>query len=153
MIKLPFQLFRKGEVRQVEGEYARFCEEHNWWLADYALFMSIREALEEKPWQSWPGDIKRREPAALTRYREDLGEAIAFHYFLQFCFFRQWHALRAYARKNGIQIIGDVPLYVAGDSVDVWSNTGIFLLDKELNPLKVAGVPPLQPENVRPGKD
>lgn len=78
----------------------------------------------------------------MNRYREELGDTVAFHYFLQFFFFRQWYALREYARQNGVTIIGDVPLYVAGNSVDVWANTGIFLLDRDLNPLKVAGVPP-----------
>ncbi len=142
LLKKAFLRFRDGERRRFEGEYARFCDEHNWWLADYALFMALREALEDKPWQQWPEDIKRREPAALVRYREKLDEACAFHYFLQFFFFRQWQALREYARQNGVRIIGDVPLYVAGDSVDVWANTGIFLLDSDLNPVKVAGVPP-----------
>lgn len=142
LLKKAFLRFRDGERRRFEGEYARFCDEHNWWLADYALFMALREALEDKPWQQWPEDIRRREPAALVRYREKLDEACAFHCFLQFFFFRQWQALREYARQNGVRIIGDVPLYVAGDSVDVWANTGIFLLDSDLNPVKVAGVPP-----------
>lgn len=142
LLKKAFLRFRDSERRGFQEEYARFCDEHNWWLADYALFMALRESLEDKPWQQWPEEIKRRKPAALVRYREELGEAIAFHYFLQFFFFRQWQALRDYARQNGVTIIGDVPLYVAGDSADVWANTGIFLLDSDLNPLKVAGVPP-----------
>ncbi|HNU76808.1 MAG: 4-alpha-glucanotransferase [Bacteroidota bacterium] len=142
LLKKAFLGFRDDERKRYEGEYARFCDEHNWWLADYALFMAIREALEGQPWNNWPEGIKRREPAAMNRYREELGDTVAFHYFLQFFFFRQWYALREYARQNGVTIIGDVPLYVAGNSVDVWANTGIFLLDRDLNPLKVAGVPP-----------
>ncbi len=142
LLKKAFRNFRDGEINRYESEYSRFCDEHNWWLTDYSLFMALRETREEKPWQRWPEEIKRREPAALARYREELGDIVAFHYFLQFFFFRQWFALRDYARQNGVQIIGDMPLYVAGDSVDVWANTGIFLLDKDLHPAKVAGVPP-----------
>lgn len=142
LLKKAFNHFEGKEFPRFEEEYGRFREEHNWWLADYALFMAIHEAFGGKPWQSWPEGIKKRESSALAEYRERLAREIAFHEFLQFCFFRQWNSLHDYARQKGVRIIGDAPLYVAGDSVDVWANTGIFILDEALMPLKVAGVPP-----------
>lgn len=142
LLQKAYTNFRGEQHWKFEGDYARFRDEHNWWLTDYALFMAAHSRFEEVPWQKWPEGLKRRNPEALEEYKRELAGEIAFHEFQQFLFFRQWKSLREYARGKNVRIIGDVPLYISGDSVDVWANTGIFLLDGELNPLKVSGVPP-----------
>ncbi len=141
-LRKAFGKFIAGAHHRYQAEYNRFREEHGWWLSDYALFMAARREFGEIPWQQWPGDIMRRDPSALAGTREKLAGEISFEEFQQFFFFRQWNALHDYARSKGVSIIGDAPLYVAGDSVDVWANTDIFMLDEELKPIKVAGVPP-----------
>lgn len=142
LLEKAFKQFRNGIDLKFREELAAFRDEHGWWLADYALFMAALEHFGFKVWQEWPDDLKFRKPEALASYRNSLADRIAFHEFLQFFFFRQWTRLRAYARKMNVQILGDVPLYVSGNSVDVWANPGIFLLDDNLRPKMVAGVPP-----------
>jgi 4-alpha-glucanotransferase len=112
------------------------------WLADYALFMALRERHDGTPWWTWPRDLVQRDEAALLRARGELADEIRFWQYVQFLFFRQWDALRAAAHARGIRIMGDVPIYVANDSADVWSNPELFHLDAEGRPVVVAGVPP-----------
>lgn len=134
--------FSRGRGRDA-AEYARFCEENAAWLPDYALFMALKFHFGMRPWTAWPDEgIRRREPAALERYSGLLAEDIAFFSYIQFQFFRQWRNLRAYAHERGILIMGDMPIYVAFDSADVWARPDCFLLDENLNPVAVAGVPP-----------
>lgn len=132
------------EFRRAEDSLAFvvFCQAMSW-LDDYALFMALREKFAAKPWFHWPTDIASRQPDALAKWRETLAERIFFHKFVQFCFFSQWHILWDYAHCHGVRIIGDIPIYVALDSADVWANQECFLLDpKTGQPTHVAGVPP-----------
>ena len=121
-------------------EYVRFCHKNKQWLDDYALFFSIKESYDYAPWSSW-ADEYRIYKNAIER-KSDFECQTEFWRFVQFKFFTQWKKVRDYARSKGIKIIGDIPIYVAYDSVDVWSNTDEYLLDENLNPTFVAGCPP-----------
>ena len=121
-------------------EYVRFCHKNKQWLDDYALFFSIKESYDYVPWSSW-ADEYRIYKNAIER-KSDFECQTEFWRFVQFKFFTQWKKVRDYARSKGIKIIGDIPIYVAYDSVDVWSNTDEYLLDENLNPTFVAGCPP-----------
>lgn len=121
-------------------EYVRFCHKNKQWLDDYALFFSIKESYDYAPWSSWT-DEYRIYKNAIERKNDFEGQT-EFWRFVQFKFFTQWKKVRDYARSKGIKIIGDIPIYVAYDSVDVWSNTDEYLLDENLNPTFVAGCPP-----------
>lgn len=112
------------------------------WLENYALYMSIKAKMGLKSWTEWDDDIRLREPAAIKRYRRELKEDIEYHEFIQYMFMKQWEKLKAYANGHGIGIIGDIPIYVAMDSADVWANSGYFLLDENKMPVDVAGCPP-----------
>ena len=122
--------------------YDRFVAQNESWLSDYALFMALKTAFRGKPWQEWPVNLMMRLGAVMDSYREELKEEIAFQYFLQYQFFRQWDALHSYANSKGIRIIGDVPIYVPLDSADVWANPRLFQLNEYCRPVKVAGCPP-----------
>lgn len=122
--------------------YKEFVNENKWWLDDYALFMALKEKYENKPWTSWPDELKFRDKETLRSMRKTLSNKIDFHYFLQFEFDKQWTKLRQYANSHGIQLIGDVPIYVPQDSADAWANPEIFKLDDKGNPVGVAGCPP-----------
>jgi 4-alpha-glucanotransferase len=127
----------------LRDEFDRFCAERRDWLDDYALFMALKETHPGKGWNQWPAGIARREPGALKQAERSLGELVNFHKFSQFAFFRQWSALRDYAHKRGIRIVGDIPFYVAFDSADVWANPQNFaLLPDTFEPRLMAGVPP-----------
>ena len=130
-----------GRFRGCEG-FDAFCAENEAWLPDFALFMALKERHGGKPWYDWEDALKHREGSAMARVKEVLADEIRFYCFVQYLFFRQWNALHAYANENGIQIIGDVPIYVPLDSVEVWSSPRLFQLDKNLNPTAVAGCPP-----------
>lgn len=112
------------------------------WLEDYALFMALKSHFNNVSWGEWETDIKFRKPEAMSRYEEQLSDDIGYWKFIQFEFYLQWNALKQYANSNGIEIIGDIPIYMGYDSVDVWANQGEFQLDENLTPIKVAGVPP-----------
>ncbi|HOE35563.1 MAG: 4-alpha-glucanotransferase [Chloroflexi bacterium] len=123
-------------------EFEAFRAEHKNWLEDYSLFMAIKESQNGQPWNLWPKELKFRNPDALKAFAQKYGPQIEKHQFSQFLFFRQWADLREYAHRQGIQIIGDIPFVIAQDSADLWANPKLFLLDSELNPTVVAGVPP-----------
>ncbi|MEW6093554.1 MAG: 4-alpha-glucanotransferase [Chloroflexota bacterium] len=112
------------------------------WLDDFALFMAIKEANGSGGWGGWPELLRRRDPAALGEARNSLKDTILRTEFFQFLFYRQWNALRDYAHQKGLRIIGDIPIFVAMDSSDVWSHPDLFFLDAEGRPTVVAGVPP-----------
>ncbi len=134
----------KAEASLVQQkEFTTFCETKGDWLDDYSLFMALREAHAGASWFTWEENIAKRQPEALEQWKERLESEIYFHKYLQFEFFRQWSKLKQYANSQGIEIIGDIPIYVAHDSADVWSHPDIFTLDKETNkPALMAGVPP-----------
>ena len=128
---------------ELPAQFEEFCHKNESWLDDYALFMSLRETFAAKPWYEWPDDIARREAESLSRYASDHPERLRFHKFVQFAFFSQWQKLYKYAHTKNVALIGDIPIYVALDSADVWSNQELFKIDpKTMQPVKVAGVPP-----------
>jgi 4-alpha-glucanotransferase len=119
-----------------------FINEQSDWIDDYALFMALKAKANGAPWWKWDRKLARREPAALKRAREQNADEVRFWQFVQLVFFRQWDAVREAARSRGIRIIGDVPIYVACDSADVWGHRELFELDASGHPTFVAGVPP-----------
>lgn len=123
-------------------EYNEFLEDSKYWLDDYSLYMAVKFHFDNVEWQQWDEDIKLRKPEALERYREELKDDIEFWKFCQFKFFEQWNDLRTYANESGIKMIGDIPIYVAMDSADVWAHKELFELDEDVKPINVAGVPP-----------
>jgi len=124
-------------VKEIES----FCEE-NKWLDDYALFMALKDKNEGKAFTEWDEGIRLRKPAEMEKYREELSEETGFYKFIQYFFFKQWKKLKEYANDSGIKIIGDIPIYVAADSADVWQNPKLFRLDNSGKPTAVAGCPP-----------
>ena len=122
--------------------FAHFCERHRTWLDDYALFMAIKEAEGGRAWFDWEPGLALREPGALADARRALGARVRFHQFTQWVFFGQWEAARRYANERGIRMVGDIPIFVAHDSSDVWANRDDFYLDARGRPTVVAGVPP-----------
>lgn len=136
-------LLRKAYERFPGGEeFDRFCTENGSWLSDYGLYMALKDRYQGKPWYEWDRALKFREPNAIWDARQELKDSVRFYSFVQYLFFRQWNALHAYAKAAGIAVIGDVPIYVPLDSVDVWSNPELFRLDAERRPEAVAGCPP-----------
>lgn len=119
-----------------------FCAENAAWLDDFALFMALKEAHGGQAWNGWPEALRSREQAALRAARKEFAESVQKYSFYQFLFFKQWNKIRAYANERGVRIIGDLPIFVAYDSVDVWSHPELFFLDEAGNPTVVAGVPP-----------
>jgi len=135
--------FRQGLTAEQKTRLEQFCQEQADWLDDYVLFMALLEAHDGKSWHLWESALARRESAALQAKAKELQAAIELHQFLQFKFFEQWSRLRAYANRKGIQIIGDISIYVCHNSADVWANPEIFKLDPDtLEPAFIAGVPP-----------
>lgn len=123
-------------------QFDNFVKDNADWLEDYALFMALKTHFNNVSWGEWETDIKFRKPEAMSRYEEQLSDDIGYWKFIQFEFYLQWNALKQYANSNGIEIIGDIPIYMGYDSVDVWANQGEFQLDENQTPIKVAGVPP-----------
>ncbi|NCR10526.1 MAG: 4-alpha-glucanotransferase [Microcystis aeruginosa LG13-11] len=135
--------FVKGSDTILYKQFAGFCAGNADWLEDYALFMALSHAYQGKAWMEWPTEIRERHWGALETPKQELQEEIFLHKFLQFEFFEQWLALKRYANSLGIEIIGDIPIYVSHNSADVWANPQVFRLDTQTgNPLEVAGVPP-----------
>lgn len=125
-----------------KSEFKQFASDNAWWLDDAALFLAAKEAHGQRAWTEWDPALRRRDPAALQKWRTDLAPDIEAQKFWQFQFFKQWKALKAHCGELGIRVMGDIPIYVAHDSADVWSNPHLFWLDEEGQPTKVAGVPP-----------
>lgn len=150
--KIDFELIYKNRFKVLKkafynfdlsnNNYIVFCNSNDFWLDDYALYMAIKNFYNGKPWNEWELPLKTRKPTAINKVKKELKEEIEFQKFIQYIFFSQWTSLKKYANENGIKIIGDIPIYVAGDSADVWSNPKQFLLDKDCNPIEVAGCPP-----------
>ncbi|MCF0137897.1 MAG: 4-alpha-glucanotransferase [Oscillospiraceae bacterium] len=141
-----FDLLRRAAERGAERdreELRAFAEENASWLHDYALFMALKNHFGMKAWTEWEDDgIRLHEPDAVEEWRRRLRADVEFFEYVQLLFFRQWKALRSYASEKGIGIIGDLPIYVALDSADVWANPGHFMLDENNMPTEVAGCPP-----------
>ncbi len=140
-----YRLFRQVYLRfkkRIPKDYAAFCRKQMHWLSDYALFMALKDQNNGVEWTKWDHDLKFRVPEAIEAAREELKEEIGFYQMLQYLFYRQWFDLKEYANAKGIQMIGDTPIYVALDSADVWASPSLFYLDKNLDPIDVAGCPP-----------
>lgn len=127
---------------ELRADFRDYREEEAAWLEDYALFRALRDAHGGRSWADWPHALRRREPDALDRARRELSTEIERHAYAQYLFDLQWAAVRRYAHRHGIRIIGDVPIFVAYDSADVWAHPELFELDGELRPTVVSGVPP-----------
>ena len=124
------------------SDFADFCRENADWLDDYALFMAIREHKGDLPLQNWEDDIRFHRTKAVAMWRIKCAERVRYHQMLQYLFYRQWSALKDYANRNGVRIVGDIPIYVSGDSADVWADAHLFELDANGRPSSVAGCPP-----------
>ncbi len=142
LLERAFKRFTINSETSLREGLANFRAENSEWLDDYALFMSIKEAYGGGAWDAWPAALRKRDPKELARARKTYADQIARHIFYQFLFFRQWWALHSHARERGIQIIGDIPIFVAHDSSDVWSHPDLFFLEEDSRPTVVAGVPP-----------
>ncbi len=137
-----FQRFQNSAPASLRANLASFQNDQANWLDDFALFMALKEAHGGAPWPTWEAPLRDREPQALEEARRTYAVDIQRQIFRQFIFFKQWADLRNDANAKGVKIIGDVPIFVAHDSADVWSNPELFFLDKKGNPTVVAGVPP-----------
>jgi len=138
---LLFKAFKKF-ITSEQKDFEIFCTENSHWLDDFALYLSLKDEFLLKPWNRWPRLVRIREKNTIENYKNKLSEKIYYHKFIQYIFFSQWKELKEYTNKKGIKIIGDIPLYVAYDSVDAWMHPEIFLFNKNGLPIRVAGVPP-----------
>lgn len=149
VIPRKMELLRRAYVRWKtragDDEYNRlrdFRVAQGYWVEDFALFMALKGTYGGRAWTAWDRDLAARQPEALRRAREQLADEVQFHAFLQYCFVTQWLDLKRYANERGIRIMGDMPIFVAHDSTDVWAHPELFSLDAQGNPTFVAGVPP-----------
>ena len=124
------------------ADYALFCQKKAWWLDDYALFMALKDAHGGAALRQWDDALRRREPQALAQARQKYAADVDFWKAVQYLFFQQWTALKAYANEKGILLIGDCPIYVSPDSADLWANPELFQLDDDGTPTRIAGCPP-----------
>jgi 4-alpha-glucanotransferase len=140
LLEIAHGLFEiKGKLHE---EFEGFCARERSWLDDFALFSAIRRAERDRPWTQWSPPLRSRQRSAMNDARRALAGWIRFHQFVQFIFDRQWSALRAYANRKGVGLIGDIPIFVALDSADVWANPELFHLDRNGRPTVVSGCPP-----------
>jgi 4-alpha-glucanotransferase len=139
ILSSAFEHFKQSEKKQ---GYEKFCEENVSWLDDYSLFIALKSRFRKRPWHKWPTEIRERQPTAINAVRSDLTHEIQKAKFIQYVFHKQWTILKSYCQRKGIEIIGDIPIYAVHNSVDVWTHSEMFKLDKDKRPNVVAGVPP-----------
>ncbi len=140
-----FTVLRKAAVtllKQNPDDFQAFCQKSSSWLDDYALFMALKDSHSGTAWNEWEAPLRFREEAALNESRDSLADEIKFYKTVQYFFYRQWSDLKSYAHGKGISIIGDLPIYAAPDSSDVWASPQLYMLDENLLPTEVAGCPP-----------
>lgn len=142
MDKLRLAARRFFDAPQLPAEYEMFCIEEQSWLDDYALFMALADRHGWADWCDWESGLARRTKKALAKAAKELAGDIAFWRFCQWSFFRQWRKLKSYANERGVQIVGDIPIFIAYQSADVWAHQELFILDEDKRPSVVAGVPP-----------
>ncbi len=142
LLRRAFAGFETQASRQERADLEAFVQAERTWLEDYALFMALKARFGGKPWNEWSPELRDRKPAALAKAREELAYEVAFHEWIQWQFYAEWARTKAYAEARGIRIIGDMPIFVAFDSSDVWANPQYFYLDASGQPTVVAGVPP-----------
>ena len=138
LLKLAHERFKKIDT----PDFLQFCSDQAFWLDDYALYMAVKDSKGSVCWKDWDEDIRRHRPEAVEKYKKELFDDFCFYQFQQYEFFKQWDELKKYANENGIKIIGDLPIYVAFDSADAWSDPMLFQFDEEGMPTGVAGCPP-----------
>ena len=142
LLKRAFENFRHTTNTDLHAGFESFSRNEALWLDDYALYRALKDLRGGAAWHMWEPPLSKREPVALTVARETLREQIDAHKFYQFLFYKQWRALREYCRERGVSIVGDIPIFVAHDSADVWTNPHLFKLNEDGTPRVVAGVPP-----------
>ena len=141
VLKIAYEKYKSRE--DIKIKVKNFKEENSDWLDDYSLYMALKHEFNYKSWYEWDDDIKFRKKEVLNRYKEKLKDEIEYWCFIQYLFFTQWKDVKGYANEKGIEIIGDIPIYVSADSVDTWSKPENFKIDeKTLEPISVAGCPP-----------
>ena len=138
ILRIAYERSRINENEIFKG----FCENNKWWLHDYALYMAIKDSCGGKSWIEWDKDIRIRKQEEINKYEEELKDDINFYKYQQYLFVTQWNKLKKYANEKGILIVGDIPIYVALDSADTWSNPELFQLNEDGIPVAVAGCPP-----------
>lgn len=142
VLQKAYTHFRQSAPPSIKTAFKTFQEAEAFWLPDFALFMAIKQSQGGVSWGNWPISLRQRDPAALEAFRKDHKEQIQQHTFSQFLFYQQWAALKTFANQKGIQVIGDIPIFVAYDSSDAWSHPELFYLNEKGQPTVVAGVPP-----------
>jgi 4-alpha-glucanotransferase len=142
LLNRAFGAYRDGAGRELQEEFKAFRVRHADWLRDYAMFAALREKHDHASWLEWDPPLRCREPAALERWSAENADVVEREELIQWLFDRQWKALREYANGRGVRIIGDIPIFVALDSADVWAHPELFNLDPERQPITVSGVPP-----------
>lgn len=142
ILQTIYEEFKATKNKELEKSFLDFCENEKSWLEDYALFVALKDYHEGKPWNEWEKEISQRKDTAVKHFKNLLKDEIEFHKFIQFLFFKQWLELKSFANSKGIQIIGDLPIFVAFDSADVWVNRHLFEVSEDGRALFIAGVPP-----------
>ncbi|MCA9129952.1 MAG: 4-alpha-glucanotransferase [Planctomycetales bacterium] len=142
LLETAYKQFREQAGCGRVDEYESFCTKQRWWLDDYALFAALMRHFKSDQWTKWPEELVSRDASALGYWRERLSFQVEFEQFIQFVFFAQWHKLKDYANRRGIKLFGDMPIFVAHGSADVWANQGLFCLHPSGESKLVAGVPP-----------
>lgn len=142
LLDRAFENFRRQPQHHLRGEFDYFCHQTADWLNDYALFMALKATYGDASWNTWETRLIKREPATIAYAREQFRDQIEAQKFYQYLFFRQWLALKEYCRARGVKIVGDIPIFVAYNSADVWTNPELFKLDENGQPIVISGVPP-----------
>ena len=142
LLRTGFERFRQKADSQQQADFAAFCLGKRAWLEDYALFMALKDQHGGAVWTTWEKEIATRQPQAIAYFSQTLAGEVERHRYLQYQFYKQWNALRQYANQHGIRIVGDIPIFVAHDSADLWAHPELFYVDGHGNPTVVAGVPP-----------
>ena len=142
VLRRAAQVFFADGSRADRADFERFCESSASWLDEYALFMACKDVRPENTWATWESPIRRRDPLAIEEWSAKLSAGIQAHKYWQFEFFRQWEQLKVYCQKRDIRVMGDIPIYVAHDSSDVWAHPDLFQLNDQGLPTVVSGVPP-----------
>lgn len=142
LLHKAYETFTRQATAEQRAAFAAFCQQHQAWLEDYTLFMALKDAHQGAAWSTWERELVTRAPTKMAQWKERLTAKIEYYKFLQYLFFEQWLALKAYAAQKQIKIIGDIPIFVAFDSADAWAHKELFYFDDAGHPLFVAGVPP-----------
>jgi 4-alpha-glucanotransferase len=142
LLKRAFDRFRDSSSCSALDDFEAYCTQNRWWLDDFSLFAALMKHLGTDHWPSWPEGLVRRDSRVMGEYRSQLAREVEFEQFVQYLFSRQWQGLKTYANERGVQLFGDMPIFVAHGSADVWANQSIFALQETGEPKLIAGVPP-----------